>query len=70
MFVWYAHRTPQIFVRLDVLHFSIIQRWYVAFHLSKYVEVEDKKDYFLHLKKIFAFFKWEEKEGESMLKLN
>lgn len=61
MFVWCAQRAPQrLVVILDMLHFSIIQRWHTVPHLSKHLEEEDEKVR-------FAFFKLEEKEGESML---
>lgn len=30
-------------VRLDVLHFSIIQKWYIVPHLNRHLEEEDKK---------------------------
>lgn len=52
-----------------MLHFSIIQTWYVVTHLSEYLEEENKKENFAFLENL-TFFKCEEEEGESMLKLN
>lgn len=46
-------------VRLDMLHFSIIQRWYIVRRLSKHLEEENRRLNFA--------VKWEEKEGGSML---
>lgn len=60
--MWCVYRVTQILTKLGVLHFSIIQRWCIAPHLSKHLEQEDKTFN-------FSFFKWEEKEGDPCSKL-